>query len=195
MVHPQASIQVDSAAGAMLRRKCACGGAVGKREECESCRQVKALRRRAGGAEPAAVPPVVYDVLRSPGCPLDRDARALMEPRFGHDFSRVRIHNDARAASAARAANAHAFTVGQDIVFDRGQFDTGSKAGQQLLAHELTHTLQQRSAFTPDAAELTVGAATDGLEAEADAVANAVIGGAVEWRTSAPIVGEEERAG
>ena len=195
IVHSHASVQVDAAPGAILQRKCACGGAAGKHAECEGCRQEKALRRRARGPAPAAIPPVVHDVLRSSGRPLDRDTRALMEPRFGHDFSRVRVHTDARAASAARAANAHAFTVGQDIVFDRGQFDTGSKAGQRLLAHELTHTLQQPSAASAaNAAELTVGAATDSLEAQADAVANAVIGEAVEWPASAPLVREEERA-
>jgi hypothetical protein len=94
---------------------------------------------------PAPQPPVVHDVLRSPGQPLDAATRAFMEPRFGHDFSRVRVHADARAAASARAVNAHAYTYGRDIVFDTGRYAPGSAAGQHLLAHELTHVLQQRN--------------------------------------------------
>jgi hypothetical protein len=66
-----------------------------------------------------------------------------LEPRFGYDFSRVRIHADVAAAESARALNALAYTSGQDIVFDSGQFRPGSPAGQKLLAHELTHVVQQ----------------------------------------------------
>lgn len=77
------------------------------------------------------------------GRALDRDTRERMETRFGHDFSRVRVHTGAGAARSAQAVGARAYTVGQHIVFGSGQFAPGSEAGQRLLAHELTHTIQQ----------------------------------------------------
>jgi hypothetical protein len=90
------------------------------------------------------VPPIVHDVLRSPGRPLDAATRAFMEPRFGHDFSRVRVRIDAKAAESARVLNALAYTVGPDVVFGAGQYAPHTKAGDELLAHELTHTVQQQ---------------------------------------------------
>jgi hypothetical protein len=92
---------------------------------------------------PSAVPLVVHEVLGSPGQPLDSAARAFFEPRFGHDFSRIRVHTDARAAESARAVGARAYTVGHQIVFGSGQY--GSTAGEhaRLMAHELAHVTQQ----------------------------------------------------
>jgi len=81
--------------------------------------------------------------MRGGGAPLDPTTRAFMEPRFGHDFSQVRVHTDARAATVARSLDALAFTVGDDIAFAPGQYRPGSDEGRALLAHELTHTLQQ----------------------------------------------------
>ncbi len=129
----------------LLQRKCACGGSPGVDGECEECReQHLSLQRRATNqAEPATVPPTVHDVLRAPGQPLDAATRAFMEPRFGHDFSQVRVHTDARAAESARAVNAQAYTVGRDVVFGTGQYGPGTLEGKRLLAHELTHVLQQ----------------------------------------------------
>ncbi len=66
-----------------------------------------------------------------------------MEPRFGHDFSGVRVHTDSRAAESARAVNAHAYTVGNDIVFAPGKYQPDAHSGRELLAHELAHTVQQ----------------------------------------------------
>ena len=66
-----------------------------------------------------------------------------MESRFGHDFSQVRVHTDTRAAESARAVNARAYTVGRNVVFGSGQYAPGSGEGQRLLAHELTHVVQQ----------------------------------------------------
>ncbi|MGB9750789.1 eCIS core domain-containing protein [Roseiflexus castenholzii] len=83
------------------------------------------------------------DAMHGGGAPLDRETRAFMEPRFGHDFSQVRIHADARAATVARSLDALAFTVGNDIAFALGQYQPGSDEGRALLAHELTHTIQQ----------------------------------------------------
>src|SRR5712691_7865406 len=98
------------------------------------------------------VPPIVQEVLHSPGQPLDASTRALMEPRFGHDFSRVRVHTDAQAAESARAVDAQAYTVGRSVVFGAGQYAPKSNAGQQLIAHELTHVLQQSKGAVSDRA-------------------------------------------
>lgn len=90
-------------------------------------------------------PAVVHDVLRSPGRPLDAAVRAYFEPRFGHDFSRVTIHSGTGASAAARAVSAKAFTVGSDVVFGENQYAPGTNSGQRLLAHELSHVVQQSS--------------------------------------------------
>lgn len=90
------------------------------------------------------VPPVVHAVPDSGGGqPLDRTTRTFMEPRFGHDFSQVRVHTDTRASNLARSVNALAFTVGQDVVFGREQYAPGIDGGRRLLAHELAHVVQQ----------------------------------------------------
>jgi hypothetical protein len=94
---------------------------------------------------PQAAPAIVHEVLRSPGQPVDASSRAYFEPRFGHDFSKVRTHADARAAESAAAVNAHAYTVGSDIVFGGGQHAPGTERGKRLLAHELAHVVQQNS--------------------------------------------------
>jgi hypothetical protein len=81
-----------------------------------------------------------------PGRPLDPEARALLEPRFGRDLGAVRVHDGPEAAEAARAAEARAFTVGKDVVFSPGQYAPGTSDGQRLLAHELAHVVQQSAA-------------------------------------------------
>jgi hypothetical protein len=85
------------------------------------------------------VPLIVHEVLRSPGQPLDSQTRAFFEPRFGHDFSKVRVHTDTRASESTRAVNALAYTVGQDVAFASGQYAPRTDAGARLLAHELAH--------------------------------------------------------
>ena len=82
--------------------------------------------------------------LRTGGAPLPKLVRSFFEPRFGHDFSEVRIHADERAADSTRAINAKAFTVGRNIVFGKGQYSPETAMGKRLLAHELTHVVQQR---------------------------------------------------
>ena len=79
------------------------------------------------------------------GQPLTESDRAFFEPRFGHDFNQVRVHTGAQAAKSARAVNAKAYTMGQDVVFGEGQYAPGTNEGRRLLGHELTHVLQQRS--------------------------------------------------
>jgi hypothetical protein len=87
----------------------------------------------------------VHDVISSGGRPLEPDVRADMETRLGHDFSDVRVHDDSTAAASAKAVNAHAYTVGSNVVFQRDMYDPSTSAGKTTLAHELTHVVQQRS--------------------------------------------------
>jgi uncharacterized protein DUF4157 len=174
-----------------LQQKCSCGGTPGPTGECAECRKRRvALQRRKPDGERelpvcSSVPPIVHDVLRSPGQPLDSETRAFFEPRFGrdfgrlapsvegsvplpahltigaphndieqeaemlaqdvvarsatpttrgHDFSKVRIHTDNKAAESARAISALAFTVGRDIVFGEGQYKPHTQAGAKLMA-------------------------------------------------------------
>ena len=88
-------------------------------------------------------PSIVREILRCPGQPLDAATRGLLEPRFGHDFGQVRVHNTSRAAESARAADALAYTIGNHVVFGHGQYQPATHSGRKLLAHELTHYLQQ----------------------------------------------------
>jgi len=115
------------------------------------------LMRKApneSSAAGATAPPIVDEVLQSSGEPLEGAARALMEERFGHDFGDVRIHRDARAAESARAVHAEAYTVGRDIVFNSAGFAPHTEMGRRLLAHELTHVVQQNG--TPSAVQRAV---------------------------------------
>jgi hypothetical protein len=134
------------AGGLVLQRQCACGQHT-HGSECEQCKkkQMNLQRKSENVGAPDAVPAMVHDVLRSPGQPLDHATRAFFEPRFAHDFSNVRIHHDARAAQSARMVNARAYTAGSNIVFESGQYNPHSHPGRQLLAHELTHVVQQGS--------------------------------------------------
>jgi len=86
------------------------------------------------------------DGLLAGGRPLPESVRAFFEPRFGHDFRRVRIHTDEGASESARALNARAYTLGRHIVFARGEYASETAAGRRLLAHELAHTVQQETA-------------------------------------------------
>jgi Domain of unknown function (DUF4157) len=101
-----------------------------------------------GGITLAAAPRAVRDVVGSTGQPLDAGTRAFMEARFGHDFSRVQVHCDARAAESADAVKARAYTVGDDIVFGRGEYAPSTAKGRRLMAHELTHVVQQWSSIS-----------------------------------------------
>jgi len=139
---PDPDIAVTSAPR-QVSRKCA---------ECEEEDKQKLQMKPAAASQSQTVsaPPIVHDVLRSPGQPLEKAARASLEPRFGHDFSQLRIHADAKAAESARAVAAQAYTVGGDIVFGAGRYTPGTESGRRLLAHELAHTIQQGAARGPD---------------------------------------------
>jgi Domain of unknown function (DUF4157) len=118
------------------------------------------------------VPEIVHDVLRSPGQPLTADARAFFEPRFGHDFSHVRIHSDAKAGRSARAVDALAYTVGRDIVIGVGNAPIGT-VPWELLAHELVHVLQQSQDHRPVPNEVST-AVESAAERHADRAALAI---------------------
>jgi hypothetical protein len=159
------------ASAATLRRKCACGASGGSGGECTECAKKK-LQRRAFGAGPEMAPPIVHEVLRSPGQPLGAAARAYFEPRFGHDFGKVRVHTDARANESARSVNALAYTVGQQIVFGEGSYRPQLESGRRLLAHELTHVTQHDGSVPPSS--LAVAGPAGPAEQEAHRVANAI---------------------
>lgn len=146
---------------AVLRR-CACGG------ECDECRkkQEGTLHRSAITTGPAFAPPIVHQVLSEPGQPLDGSTRGLMESHFGHDFSRVRVHTGDQASASAAAVAARAYAVGPDLVFGEGEWAPNSRRGQRLLAHELTHVVQQGTRTTT--ATLPIGAVDATEEAEAE---------------------------
>jgi len=130
--------------GARLQRKCSRGGSGGTEGECEECKKKEMLQRRADGCgTPELIPPIVNEVLNSPGEALDLDTRAFFEPRFGYDFSRVRIHTDAQAAESAHSLHALAYTHRDHVVFASGRQAFQSSEDRGLLAHELTHVVQQ----------------------------------------------------
>ena len=162
----------------VLQRKCACGGSGGESGECTECKrkEMTLQRNAASHREPAAVPPIVSDVVNSPGQPLDAATRAFFEPRFGHDFSRVRVHTDPKAMQSARAVNALAYTIGRDIVLAKSE-SAASEHVRTLLAHELTHVLQQGQGHVSvgDNSSLRLGAPDDSNEMEASRVAREVM--------------------
>jgi len=119
-------------------------------------------------------PALVHNVLRSPGQPLDPDTRAYMEPRFGHDFGNVRVHADARANESSTALAANAYTAGRNIVFGAGRYVPGSPDGRRLIAHELTHVVQQAGAARGLAGTAEVSRPGDMGEREAEHVAAVV---------------------
>jgi hypothetical protein len=137
-------VQPEPGLRSLLRRKCACG--VSASGECEECKKNATLRRKSAGHEGAAgVPSIVHEVLQSPGQPLDASTQAFMRSRFGHDFSKVRVHADDRAGESADAVNALAYTVGWNVVFGEGRYEPRTERGRSLLAHELTHVTQSKS--------------------------------------------------
>lgn len=100
-------------------------------------------RQSAHQEESSSISPAVGEVLESPGQPLDKTTRSFMEPRLGQDLSNVRIHTDGKAAESAQTVNANAYTVGNHIAFNKSQYAPQTDSGKKLLAHELTHVVQQ----------------------------------------------------
>jgi hypothetical protein len=110
--------------------------------------EVGPVMKRDGTAA-ALLPSLPGQGFHSSGRPLDAEARAFMEPRFGHDFSDVRVHTDSRAAESAKGLHARAYTLGNQIVFGAEEYAPEQPEGRRLLAHELTHIVQQRQAAAP----------------------------------------------
>jgi hypothetical protein len=144
----QSAPAASHAGSPAVYRKCSCESSGESCPQCGDEKENKLLRKSAGPVAPMQAPPIVHEVLNSPGQLLNPATRSFMEPRFGYDFSRVRVHADERAAESARSVNALAYTVNQHVVFGAGQHNPGSNAGRHLLAHELTHVVQQQS-ITP----------------------------------------------
>jgi hypothetical protein len=159
-----------------LQRKCACGE-TSKDGECEECRKRQLQRSAAGAGSLHGVPSLVRDTLLSVGHPLDGETRAYFERSYAHDLSQVRIHHDAQAAASARAVDAHAYTVGQDIVFAEGEYTPHTETGRHLLAHELAHTIQQRGLQRSSEIVVPTGAEDVRLEQEAEAAADRIVRG------------------
>ncbi len=120
--------------------------------------------------------PIVHDVLRSSGQPLGAATRASMEASFGYDFSAIRIHADPNAGRAAQSVGAHAFALGSDIVFAPGRYQPETRAGRLLLAHELTHAVQQGTSRQPADAPIRLGRVDDSTEREAESNAARLVG-------------------
>lgn len=119
----------------------------GIQRKCTKCEEdEKIMKKSATDNEPVGeVPSLVNEVIQSPGDSLDQETRQFFEPRFGWDFSRVKVHTGSRAASSSEEINAHAYTVGNHVVFNENQFSPKTDSGKKLLAHELTHVVQQGS--------------------------------------------------
>jgi hypothetical protein len=150
----------DRAAGQVMRMPEPLPGGQERQADLPRVQPAGVLARRAissgagaSGAGAVAVPPSVHETLRAAGQPLDAQVRSFMEPRFGdgrfdRDFSRVRVHTDARAAQSASEVNALAYAVGDHLIFGPGQYAPESTPGKALIAHELAHVVQQQSAPT-----------------------------------------------
>jgi Domain of unknown function (DUF4157) len=136
-------------------------------------------QRRASGDDEGDSSPV-HDVVSSKGSPLAPEVRSEMESAVGHDFGDVEVHTDTRAADSARSVQAHAYTVGNHVVFGEGRFRPDTDEGKHTLAHELTHVVQQRSGpvdGTPAAGGIRVSDPSDRFEREAEANASRVMAG------------------
>jgi len=168
----------------LLQRTCGCGQHTIAGSECSGCSkkrgptvQRSAISREPGNGSDNRVPPIVHEVLRSPGHPLDATTRAFFEPRFGHDFSQVRVHSDAQAGGSAQSVKALAYTLGHDLVFAPGEYQPQTFEGKRLLAHELTHVIQQRGLGYYSGAQhrLRVSDKDDPSEREAEAMAGRIM--------------------
>jgi len=136
-------------------------------------RVVNLSRKGQGEGDVAPEVEETIQTARGGGHALDSTVRAQMEPAMGADFSGVRVHTGGQADTLNRNLSARAFTTGQDIFFKQGEYSPGSSSGRELLAHELTHVVQQDGDRVRR--KLTVGAAGDPYEREADQVASSVM--------------------
>ncbi|MFE9699522.1 DUF4157 domain-containing protein [Streptomyces sp. NPDC006270] len=180
----------NGALGAMVQRARA-GAARATAVQAEESEEAGQAERtgQAGQAEEQRSP--VHDVVSSGGSPLDTDTRTDMESRMGADFSDVRVHHDSAAHESAKGVGAHAYTVGNNVVFQRDAYDPGSPQGRTTLAHELTHVIQQRNGpveGTEAPGGIRVSDPSDRFEQEAVANADRVLSGpAPETAPASPV--------
>ncbi|MET0463426.1 MAG: DUF4157 domain-containing protein [Chitinophagaceae bacterium] len=132
-----------------LQRKCACGRPSSSGTMCDECSKADASKENGAHIQRSpngkTTQSVVEEALNSSGSALDNETKVAMESRFSNDFSNVKIHTGQKAADSAERVDARAFTVGEHIVFGRGNYNPATAEGKRLLAHELTHVSQQRS--------------------------------------------------
>jgi Domain of unknown function (DUF4157) len=178
-VHPRATHAASS-------EHADAAGALAVQPKMLDARAVLALQRAAGNAGVTTLlsdeeGSPVRDVVESGGGePLAGATRSLMESRFDNDFSDVRVHTDAKASDSAKSVNAHAYTVGSNVVFRSGMYEPESERGQRLLAHELTHVVQQRSgpvSGTPAPGGILLSDPSDAFEQAAERSADRVMAG------------------
>ena len=160
-------------------------GSVLRLQRCCGNQSVQKIFRVGNEPDETVTKPQVEDAIvsaRGGGTALDSGVRAQMESSFGADFGRVRIHDNSGADSLNRSLSARAFTTGTDIFFRQGEYRPGSSDGRRLLAHELTHVVQQNSdevrpSGLPGSvqARLTVSEPHDPLEREADRMSHVVM--------------------
>lgn len=169
--------------------------------ECAACAKKRRLQRAsappsssAAAAPGARAPASVHQVLRSAGQPLDAGTRASMESRFGHDFARVRVHVGSDADVSARAIGALAYTYGPHIVFRDGYGRPHSDHGRALMAHELTHVVQQRAMPPAPPHDLRIDAPDTPHEREAERAAAAPAFSAADGSSRASADGRVQRA-
>lgn len=170
--------RVEAAASAQLMQ----AAATGRRDVLDSA-DILRLQRAVGNSGVGAMMDEdrspVHDVVNSGGgSALAPDVRAEMQGRLGHDFGDVRVHNDTQAHESARSVNAHAYTVGSNVVFQRDKYDPSSAEGKTMLAHELTHVVQQRSGPVDGSSAgggIKVSDPSDRFEREAAATADRVM--------------------
>jgi hypothetical protein len=165
------------------------------------------LQKTAGNATVSAAleeqetSPVKDVVGSGGGSPLDRDTRGFMESRLGADFSDVRVHTDGKASESARSVQAYAYTVGNDVVFQSDKYAPESESGQRMLAHELTHVVQQRSGpvdGTPAPGGIQISHPSDSFEqaaaSSADRVMSSPTAGIASSPAAAPAAVQREEA-
>lgn len=142
------------------------------------------LQRAAGNAAVASAlgedldGSLVHSVISGSGQPLDPGVQGVMESHLGADLSDVRVHTDGRAGESAQAINAQAYTAGNHIVFQRRNYEPGTQSGLRMLAHELTHVVQQRSGpvdGSPISGGVSVSDPSDRFEQAAERNAEAVV--------------------
>lgn len=139
-------------------------------------RVVSAYRSKNGKEDEHKLAPETLS-RKGSGRPLEPEVREFMEPRFGYDFSHVRVHTDTYAARKSNELNAVAFTVGRDIFFNEGRYNTSTAEGKRLLAHELTHVVQQRGITMHGEVKVETGVPNNAYEKEADHAADVIVTG------------------